>query len=96
VLDANLDTNWAPRSDTIDLGTPSSFRMLSVYNLANLSPQYMVHTGMKCATFVRRSTNTHIELLPLGVLGSPLMKSMLMPSHFHSGRGSGWSTPLDF
>jgi hypothetical protein len=92
----NLDTNCAPRSDIIDLCTPCSFRMLLTYNLANLSPPYVVRTGMKCVTFVRRPTITYTESLPLGVLGSPLTKSMLMSSHFHSGMGSGWSNPLDF
>jgi hypothetical protein len=84
-----MDTNWAPQSEIIDLGTPCSFKMLSMYNLANLSLPYVVRTSIKCATFVRRSIITHIESLPFGVLGSPLMKSMLMSSHFHSGMGSG-------
>jgi hypothetical protein len=40
--------------------------------------------------------NHHIESLPLGVLGSLLMKSILMSSHFHSGMDNGWSNPLGF
>ena len=49
---------------------------------------------MKCATFVNRSTITHIELRPFGVLGNPTMKSMLISSHFHTGMCNGWSSPV--
>jgi hypothetical protein len=67
-----------------------------MYNLVNLSPPYVVRMGMKCATFVRRSTITHIKSLPFRVLESPLIKSMLMSFHFHSGMGSGWSNLVGF
>jgi hypothetical protein len=77
-------------------GTPCNFRMLSICNFTNLSSPYVIRTGMKCVTLVRRSTITHIESLPLGVLGSPLMKSILISSHLHSGMGNGWSNPLGF
>jgi hypothetical protein len=41
--------------------------------------------GMKWADLVKRSTMTHIELYPCEVRGKPIMKSMQMFSHFHSG-----------
>jgi hypothetical protein len=75
----------------MDLGIPCNFKMLSMYNFANLSLPYVVHTGMKCASLVRKMIITHIESLPLGVLESPLIKSILMSSHFHSAMGNGWT-----
>jgi hypothetical protein len=79
-------------------GLGYSMQLQNVVNvqLRSLSLPYVVHTEMKCATLVRRPTITHIESLPLGVLGSPLMKSILMSSHFHSGMGNDWSNPLGF
>jgi hypothetical protein len=75
----------------IRLGTPCSRRTLSMYSCASLSPRYVAFIGMKKATFVNRSTMTHIESFPFCVLGSPTMKSMLISSHFHTGICSGWS-----
>jgi hypothetical protein len=44
---------------------------------------------MKQADLVKRSTMIHIELYPREVQGKPIMKSMQMSSHFHSGMLKG-------
>jgi hypothetical protein len=49
----------------------------------------LVDTGIKCVDFVRRSTMTHIEFYPRDVRGKPIMKSIQMFSHFHSGMLKG-------
>jgi hypothetical protein len=51
---------------------------------------------MKWAVFVSLSTITQIESFFLAVRGKPIMKSILMSSHFHMGIDNGWSTPDDF
>jgi hypothetical protein len=51
---------------------------------------------MKWVDLVKRSMMTHIELYPHEVRGKPIMKFMLMFSHFHSGmlKGHRFSTGL--
>jgi hypothetical protein len=48
---------------------------------------------MKWATFVKRSTITHIESYPAWVRGHPTMKSIPISSHFHCGIFRGCSNP---
>ena len=48
---------------------------------------------MKWATLVSRSTMTQIESWPRLDLGSPVIKSIPISSHFHSGIFKGWSNP---
>jgi hypothetical protein len=49
---------------------------------------------MKWATFVKRSTITHIESYSAWVRGNPTIKSILISSHFHSGIFKGCSSPV--
>jgi hypothetical protein len=56
-----------------------------MYSLAYYPTLYVVATGMMWADLVKRSTMTHIELYPREVRGKPIMKSMQVFSHFHSG-----------
>jgi hypothetical protein len=51
---------------------------------------------MKCADLVRRSTITQIESNPLEVLGKPIIKYILIFSHFQAGMGSGCNSLADF
>jgi hypothetical protein len=50
---------------------------------------YIVDTDMKWADLVKWSTITHIELYPREVRGKPIMKSMKISSHLHSGMLNG-------
>jgi hypothetical protein len=44
-----------------------------------------------------KTVNNHpYRVITSWVLGSPLIKSMLMSTHFHSGMGNSWSNPLGF
>jgi hypothetical protein len=55
--------------------------------------------GMNCnemVVFVSLSTITQMESFFLAVRGKPMIKSILMSSHFHVGIDKGWSTPADF
>ena len=45
--------------------------------------------GRKCRTPLNWSETTQIESFPLEVRGSPVIKSMPMESHFHSGTDKG-------
>src|SRR3954465_14040250 len=63
---------------------------LKQYRISGLT---VFHTGMKCATLVSRSTMTQIESGLLLDLGSPVMKSMPICSHFHLVTRSGCNNP---
>jgi hypothetical protein len=54
---------------------------------------YVMAMGMKWADLVKRSTMTHIKLYPREVRGKPIIKSMQMFSHFHSGIFKGCRFP---
>ena len=50
---------------------------------------YVDLTNMKCDAFVNLSTTTMMESCCLIVIGNPIIKSMEMTCHFHSGIGKG-------
>jgi hypothetical protein len=68
--------------------------MCDMYNSAYCLTLYLVPTGMKWANFIRQSTITHIESCSHEVRGKPIIKSMQMSSHFHSGILKGCSFPV--
>jgi hypothetical protein len=53
-------------------------------------------TGRKWAILVSRSTITQIESYPFAVLDNPIIKSMLISSHFHVGIGKDCNGPAVF
>jgi hypothetical protein len=79
----NREVNWDPWSDTIFLGTPCRQTICAMYNSTSLAPEYVVYDGIKWATLVSLSTITQIESYQVDVPGRPMMKSMLISSHFH-------------
>ena len=86
-LDQNLDVNLGSLSETNDIGTLCNLTISSTYNWANLSNESSLLTGRKCADFVSLSTITHMASCCLQVLGSPITKSIVILSHFHTGIG---------
>jgi hypothetical protein len=80
-------------STTIFLGTLCKHTILDMYSFASLALELFIFTGMKWATFVKRSTMTQIESYPAWVHGNPTMKSIPVSSHFHSGILRGCSNP---
>ena len=49
--------------------------------------------GMKCPIFYNLSMTTKMESFLFLLLGRPVIKSILITSHFHSGMGNGCSNP---
>ena len=49
--------------------------------------------GIKLTSLLNLLTMTMIESCYLKFLGRPIIKSMLIISHFHSGMGSGYNNP---
>jgi hypothetical protein len=66
--------------------------MWAMNRLAGSLPSTSVHHGMRCRSFVGRSTTTQIASQPFDH-GSPVMKSIEMSCQGHSGIGSGLNTP---
>ncbi|KAJ6847542.1 uncharacterized protein M6B38_277275 [Iris pallida] len=64
-----------------------------MYISARCSVDCPTRNGRNLADFVSLSTITQMTLLPFCVLGSPDTKSIVICSHFHSGTGSGCSSP---
>ena len=92
----NLDVNYMPLSDIIEIGTPCIGTIRIRYNLAYWATVYVMQTGKKCAVLVNLSTITNIESNPLAVLGNLVTKSIVILSHFHSGMSKIWSVPAGF
>ena len=87
------DRNLESLSDTILLGTPCNLITSRRYNSAMWVASSVLWQGMKCAIFENLSTTTIIASLPLWVLGSATMKSILTSSHGWAGTGKGVYNP---
>ena len=92
-LSQKYDTNLVSLSEIILKGTPCCLNISYMYLFASASVDCPTLKGMKWALLVSQSMITHIALFPLGLLGRPTTKSMVILSHFHSGIGSGCSSP---
>jgi hypothetical protein len=58
--------------------------------------RYVFLTDRKWADLVSRSMITHIESLPFWVIGSLVIKSILISSHFHLGTDNDCNRPAGF
>jgi hypothetical protein len=67
-----------------------------MYNSTYVAIVYFTLTERKWAIFVSRSMITQIESYPLVVLGNPIIKSILISSHFHVGIGNDCNGPTAF
>ena len=84
----NLATNWAPQPEIIVRGIPCKHTIRSMYNSAYLLVGNVVCMRRKWSTLVNLSTATHMESWFSEVLGNPMIKSMLISSHFQEDIGS--------
>ena len=82
------DRNLVSLSDTMLTGTPCRRTISFIYLSVRTSVDWPTLKGRKWAAFVGRSMITYIALLPLGLRGSAVTKSMVICSHFHSGIGN--------
>jgi len=64
--------------------------------LCELSKEYRMLMGIKCADFVNLSMITQIESWFVGVFGKLDTKSIAMLSHFHSGTSKDCKNPDGF
>ena len=87
------DVKTEPRSDTIVSRTPCNLIISWMKILAYISAVWVILTGKKCADLVNLSTITQIESFPSFDLGNPIMKSMEISAHFHSGMGKSCRVP---
>ena len=80
-----LEVNLTSLSETIALGNPCNLKIYFMKIFAMSSVFYVDLTVIKCVSFVNLSTRTMMESCCLQVIGNPIMKSMEITSHFHSG-----------
>ena len=92
-LSQNREVKRLPWFELISNGTPWRDTIREMYKSASWLAVILSRTGRKWATLERRSITTKIALFPLLVLGNPVMKSILILSHFHSGIARGWRVP---
>ncbi|GJU24434.1 synaptobrevin, WD40/YVTN repeat-like-containing domain protein, partial [Tanacetum coccineum] len=78
-----LDVKRLSRFEMMDIGTPCRETISFIYNLVRVSILSVSLVGIKCVDLVRRSTMTQIVSCLLDVLGSLVMKSIVILSHFH-------------
>ena len=76
--------NLRSLSDTMDTGTPCSWKIFLMSNRQNSSSVKVIHKATKCAYFVSRSTITHTTSCLRSVCGKCVTKSIVTCSHFHS------------
>nr|GEY00158.1 hypothetical protein [Tanacetum cinerariifolium] len=67
------------------IGTPCRETISFIYNLVRVSILSVSREGMKCADLVRWATMTQIVSCSMDVLGSFVMKSIIILSYFHVG-----------
>jgi hypothetical protein len=80
-----LEVNFVSLSDTISLGIPCSLN-ISFMNMLAISIALQVDlTEIKWVDLLNLSTTTMMASFCLVDVGNPVMKSMEMVSHFHSG-----------
>ena len=77
----------------IVLGKPCSLNTSLKNNAANSLDDIVEVTVKKCANLVNLSTTTYVLSFPL-TFGSLVMKTMETLSHFGSGIGIGWRSPV--
>jgi hypothetical protein len=90
----NSEVNFASLSDIISLGIPCSLNIYFMKILEISISLQVEFTGMKWASLLNLSTTTMMASFCLVVLGSPVIKSMEMVSHFHYGIGRGCNSPV--
>jgi hypothetical protein len=84
-----LEVNCVSLSNMISLGIPCSLN-ISFMNILAISIALQVDlTGIKWADLLNLSSTTMMASFCLVEVGNPVMKSMEMVSHFHSGIGRG-------
>jgi hypothetical protein len=84
-----FELNLVSLSDTTSLGMPCSLN-ISFMKMLEISIASQVElTGMKWADLLSLSTTTMMASFCLVEFGNPVMKSLEMVSHFHSGIGRG-------
>ena len=89
----NSDVNLRSQSEVILTGTPRSRTISRIYNCANLSQEKVNATNGKCTNLVGQSMITEKTSCPLGNLGSPYKKPIMIFVYFHTGIGIGFNNP---
>ena len=77
----------------MEIGTPRRLTISFKYNFACVFISLVSLMGRKCVDLVRRSTMTHMVSYPVDVLGSLVMKSIVIHSYFHIGSSGCTSNP---
>jgi hypothetical protein len=89
-----LEVNFVSLSDMISFVIPCSLN-ISFMNTWAISISLQVDLiGMKWADLLNLSITTIMASFCLVDVGNPVMKSMEMVSHFHSGMGKGCNNPV--
>jgi len=81
--------NLVSLSDMMLTETPYRRTIFLVYLSARISVDWPTLKGREWVDFVRRLMITHTALLPLGLRGRAVIKSMVIFFNFHSGIGNG-------
>lgn len=95
-LSHSLEVNWWSLSDTIEIRIPYNLTTSFTYIMVSLSTGFVIFIGKNMICFVNLSTITYIVLFPVLLFGSPITKSIVMSSHFHSGIKRGCNPPTCF
>ena len=89
-----LEVRFVSLSDITIFGIPYNLKIYFI-NISTMLMDLMVYlTSMKCVPLVNLSSTTIIESFCLLVLGKPMMKSMVITSHFHSRIGKGCKSTI--
>jgi hypothetical protein len=89
-----LEVSFVSLLDMISFGIPCSLNISFMNMLAMYISLQVDLTGIKRADLLNLSTTTMMASFYLVDVGNPVMKSMEMVSHFHSGIGRGCNNPV--
>lgn len=85
------EANRGSQLETIPLGIPCSFTILSMYNPTRYSSVLIDFVGIKWATLVSRSTTTKMEFYFFCILGSFVIKLQVTHSYFQVDMAKGYN-----
>ena len=88
-----LEVNLESLPDTILLGIPRNRKISLRNNLATSRAPSIFFIRKKCAILVRRSTTIKMVSYPPQAIGSLVIKSMKIDSHFLKDISKGWILP---
>ena len=95
-LGQNQDMNRGSRSNAIDIDTPWSLTISSIYSFVNLFGENVLWIARKCADLVSLSIITQMASWSVWARGKPMVKSIVVYTHFHSDMGKDWRVSMGF